>query len=127
MTDYYINDLAEETGNLFGYWANNRMNMDDMVTRYLKSHFRENIDKRYAKFCTQTWSEMADKFEDVPGDETYDSTLCEWLGYFYTYLQGYTRQSSKELIELYPFQMMYHKANVLHDLDMELAVRKVAG
>ena len=127
MKDYYLSDLADETGELFGYWAEHHMNMDAMITCYLNSHFRENIDKRYAKFCTQTWQEMAEHFEKIPGEQPYDSMLCEWLGYFYTYLQGYTKMSSRELIDKYPFRVMYPRSNVLHDLDMELAIKKVVG
>lgn len=125
MKDYYIDDLAEETGELFGHWADNHMNMDEMITRYMKSHFRENVDKRYAKFCTQPWDEMAQHFENIPGDKGFDPILCVWLGYFYTYLQEYTQVSSKDLINKYPFKTMYRSSNVLHDLDMELAIKKV--
>jgi hypothetical protein len=126
MTDYYIGDIAEETGTLFGYWADNHLDMNQMVTSYLRSHLRENTDKRYARYCTQSWKEMADQFPSIYGEQAYDATLCEWLGYFYTYLQGYTNRSSRELIEKYPFQVMYPRSNVLHDLDMDLAIKKVA-
>ncbi|SKB46227.1 hypothetical protein SAMN06296386_10169 [Lachnospiraceae bacterium] len=127
MKDYYTDDLAEETGRLFFHWAEDHLDMDKMITQYMSSHFRENVDKRYAKFCTQMWYEMAEQFESVQGDAEYDVVLCDWLGNFYTYLQAYTGKSSKEIIGQYPFQEMYMKSNVLHDLDMELAVKKVAG
>ena len=127
MTDYYVADVAEETGELFGSWAEEHLNMDEMVTRYLSSSFRENVDRRYAKFCTQTWKEMARHFEDVPGNRAYDSVLCDWLGNFYTYLQERTQKSSRVLIEEYPFETMYARSNVLHDLDMALAISRVAS
>ena len=127
MTDYYIQDIAEETGELFGHWAEERLDMDKMATRYLSSPLRENIDRRYAKFCTQSWDEMAEHFSDIRGTRMYDAALCEWLGHFYTHLQGYTHRSSRELIAAYPFDMMYARSNVLHDLDMELAIRKAVG
>lgn len=126
MTDYYIGDLAEETGTLFGHWADNHLDMNQMVTRYLGSRLRENSDKRYARYCTQSWDEMADQFPNIYGEQAYDATLCEWLGHFYTYLQGYTKKSSRELIEQYPFLVMYPRSKVLHDLDMDLAIKKVA-
>lgn len=124
MKDYYVDDLAEETGKLFGYWAWNHMDVDKLVTQYMNSRFRENADKRYARFCTQMWYDMADYFKGIPGEKRYDAVLCDWLGCFYTYLQQYTGKSSKEIINKYPFQKMYLKSNVLHDLDMDLAVRK---
>ena len=124
MKDYYLDDLAEETGRLFEYWAWNHMDMDKMVTEYMSSHFRENIDKRNAKFCTQMWYEMAGQFNGIAGEKEYDSVLCNWLGCFYTYLQRHTGKSSREIIHEYPFHKMYLKSNVLHDLDMDLAVRK---
>ena len=127
MKDYYIAEIAEETGNLFAYWADEGLDVKEMVTRYLCSHFRANVDKRYARFCTQSWDEMASHFDKIAGDKKLDVTLCEWLGYFCTYLQGYTGTSSKILINQYPFDMMYARSNVLHDLDMDLAVRRVAG
>ena len=127
MTDYYVNDIAEETGELFGRWAEESLDMDAMVTRYLSSSFRENVDRRYAKFCTQTWDEMAEHFEDVPGDRAYDAVLCDWLGNFYTYLQERTQKSSRDLVAEYPFEAMYARSSVLHDLDMGLALSRVAG
>lgn len=125
--DYYVNDLAEETGKLFEYWAEKHMDMDAMVTGYMNSRFRENADKRYAKFCTQMWYDMAQQFDGIKGDKAYDTVLCDWLGCFYTYLQAYTQKSSKDVIRKYPFETMYARSNVLHDLDMDLAIKKVAG
>ena len=122
-----VDDLAEETGNLFRYWAENHLDMDQMVAQYFDSHLRENVDKRYARCCTQAWDEMAQQFPPVKGNQVYDPTLCEWLGHFYTYLQSYTRTSSRELIHKYSFKTMYPRSNVLHDLDMDVAVRMVEG
>ncbi len=127
MTDYYLSDVAEETGKLFEYWANNNMDMDKMVTNYMKSHFRANVDKRYAKFCTQMWYDMAEHFDGIEGKDQYDFVLCNWLGQFYTYLQEYTGKSSDAIISEYPFNIMYPRSNTLHDLDMKLAVKKVGG
>lgn len=125
MPDYYIDDLAEETGILFRHWADNHLNMNLMVTRYLGSRLREYADKRYAQYCTKSWYEMADQLPNIYGEQAYDAMLCEWLGYFYTYLQGFTKKSSRELIDQYPFREMYRRSNVLHDVDMELAIKKV--
>ena len=36
-------------------------------------------------------------------------------------------KNSKILVSQYPFEMMCDRSNVLHDLDIDLAVRKVAG
>ena len=127
MPDYYIGDVAEETGALFGHWAENHLDMNKMVTQFLGSDFRRNADKRYAKFCTQSWDEMAKQFPEITGKRVYDAVLCEWLGYFYTYLQGYTNKSSRELIYKYPFDIMYPRSNVLHDLDMDIAIKKVVN
>ena len=127
MKDLYVDDLAEETGKLFESWAWKNMDVDAMVTQYMRSHLRENIDKRYAAFCTQDWNDMARQFQAVAGSKGYDPVLCDWLGYFYTYLQQRTGRSSKELIHQYPFDMMYLKSNVLHDLDMDLAIERVCG
>ncbi len=127
MKDIYVDDLAEETGKLFESWAWDKMDVEAMVTQYMLSHLRENIDKRYAAFCTQDWNDMARQFQAVAGSRGYDPILCDWLGYFYTYLQLYTGKSSKDLIRQYPFGSMYLKSNVLHDLDMDLAIKKVCG
>ena len=127
MKDLYVDDLAEETGKLFEFWALNHMDVDQMATRYMNSNLRENADKRYAKFCTHSWDDMARQFEDVKGTEDYDFVLCNWLGMFYTYLQRQTGKSSKELIRQFPFATMYIKSNVLHDLDLELAVKKIGA
>ena len=127
MKDLYVDDLAEETGKLFENWAWENMDVDAMATQYMVSHLRENIDKRYARFCTQDWADMARQFPAVAGSKGYDPVLCDWLGYFYTYLQQHTGKSSKDLIHEYPFSLMYLKSNVLHDLDMNLAIEKVCG
>ena len=126
MRDYYVDDLSEETGRLFEYRALNHMDVGEMVTQYMRSQFRENVDKRYARFCTQAWYEMAEHVACTTGTTEYDATLCEWLGYLYTFLQLYTGESSRVLMDKHPFSEMYVRSGVLHDLDMDLAVRKVA-
>ncbi len=127
MKDLYVDDLAEETGKLFQNWAWKNLNMDAMVTQYMCSHLRENIDKRYARFCTQSWNDMDRQFQAVEGTTAYDPLLCDWLGYFYTYLQQHTGKSSRAIIQQYPFEFMYVKSNVLHDLDMDLAIERWVG
>lgn len=123
--DLYIDDLAEETGNLFEYWASLGLDMDKMVTNYMSSVLRENIDKRNAKYCTQMWYDMDEQFTKVHSSLKYDSMLCEWLGYFYTYIQGVLKKGSSYIIKKYPFLPMYKRAGVLHDLDISVAINKV--
>jgi hypothetical protein len=125
--DLYIDDLAEETGNLFEYWASLSLDMDKMVTNYMNSVLRENIDKRNAKYCTQMWYDMDEQFTKVHSSLKYDSILCEWLGYFYTYIQGVLKKGSNYIIKRFPFLLMYRKAGVLHDLDISVAINKVLG
>lgn len=122
--DLYLNDVEEETGRLFQSWAERGYNVDKMVTSYMSSKLRERIDKRYAWFCTKSASDQNDEIKPLTCGVVYDDALCEWLGYFYTRLQHHLGVPSKRVIMEYPFIDMYKRAGVLHDLDMDLAIKK---
>lgn len=124
MKDIYIDDVAEETGNLFSIWAEAGLDMDKMITNYMLSELRNKIDKRYAYFCTQMYYTQDEQFSRI-GTGDYDEILCEWIGQFYTYLQSKLGVSSAALIKKLPFLKLYAMSGVLHDLDMDLAINRV--
>ena len=49
----------------------------------------------------------------------------DWVGRFYAYYQWYYEISSKELVRQIPVEFILAGYRGLHDLDLELAVKKV--
>ena len=53
--------------------------------------------------------------------------IPNWIGQFYAYFQWYYNMPSREVIRFLPVDFMMAGYRGLHDLDLELAVKKVGG
>jgi len=53
--------------------------------------------------------------------------MADWIGQFYAYFQWYYNISSKKVMELVPLDFIKAAYHGLHDLELELAVKKVGG
>ena len=51
--------------------------------------------------------------------------MPDWIGEFYAYYQWYYNLSSEEVLEKVPLEFIMKAYYGLHDLDLELAVKKV--
>ena len=53
--------------------------------------------------------------------------MPDWIGEFYAYYQWYYNISSAELVDKVPLNFLEKAYHGLHDLDLELAVKKVGN
>lgn len=53
--------------------------------------------------------------------------MPDWIGAFYAYCQWYYNLLGAEVVKKIPLDFLMKKYHRLHDLDLELAVRKVGG
>lgn len=65
-----------------------------------------------------------DEYKPNKGD-TIGGFSADWIGRFYAYFQWYYNMTSKSVIELVPLEFVRAAYNGLHDLELDLAVRKV--
>lgn len=56
-----------------------------------------------------------------------DGFMPDWIGEFYAYYQWYYDMSSSQVISKVPVVFLKKAYYGLHDLELELAVRKVGG
>lgn len=65
-------------------------------------------------------------YEPRPG-ESMKGFMPDWIGRFYAYYQWAQRKSSRETIAAVPLDFLKVAYHGLHDLDLNLAVAKVAS
>ncbi len=130
INDAYLDDVAEEQGFVFETVAeNNQIDLIDFITKYMTSEYKGHIDNRDAWYANQLYEEQLDylskQYKFKKTNKKYDEVLAKWVGEFYAYLQAYKQVPSKTLIVRIPANKIYAMASGLHDIDMDLAVKKV--
>ncbi|SEQ43927.1 hypothetical protein SAMN02910289_02020 [Lachnospiraceae bacterium RM5] len=128
----YLNDVVENQGKLFDYVAQNYsdMDIDDFITTYMKSKTRKNIDEAMAYVNTMDSTELWLYFTKTENyslkkGKSIDGFMPDWIGEFYAYYQWYYDIPSAEVIEKIPLDFMKKAYYGLHDLELDLAVKKV--
>lgn len=130
----YRDEIVETQGNLFSLVADLKppADVDDFITAYIKSRTRafidradaylSNLDARelYAYFC------QSERYEPKAGGG-FPGFAPDWIGRFYAFFQWSQNCTSAEAIEKVPLAFLKSAYRGLHDLDLDLAVRKVAG
>lgn len=130
----YLDDVVENQGKLFDYVAITYPDMDteDFIRSYMKSKTRKYVDEAQAFVCTMDAKELwkyfcqTDHFELKKG-AALKGFIPGWIGEFYAYYQWQYNIPSRELIERVPLAYLKKAYAGLHDLDLELAVKKVGG
>lgn len=130
--EVYLNDVVENQGKLFDYVAIDKPDKDteDFIISYMKSNTRKAIDKSQAYVNTMSYRELLVYFMDV---EDYDfkpgkalvGFMPRWIGEFYAYYQWYYNIPSSEVLKEVPLDFLERAYCGLHDLELELAVKKV--
>lgn len=128
----YLKDVVENQGKLFDYIANNYPDMDtaDFIQAYMNSKTRRGIDEARAYVNTMDakglWSYFTDteNYTLKPG-KTLEGFAPDWIGEFYAYYQWYYNILSSEIVKKIPVDFLVKAYHGLHDLDLELAVKKV--
>jgi hypothetical protein len=128
----YLNEIVETQGKLFDEVSEYEPGIDvgQFIQNYMKSKTRSYIDHGQAYVCTLNSRELwdyfckTDQYMPVKG-EAIKGFSADWIGQFYAYFQWYYNIASKKVLELVPLDFIRAAYLGLHDLDLELAVRKV--
>lgn len=128
----YLNDVVENQGKLFDFVAQTYPDMDteDFIKTYMASKTRKNIDEAKAYVNTMdakelwTYLNKTEKYSMKPG-KALGGFMPDWIGEFYAYYQWYYNIPSCEVIKKVPLDFLKKAYYGLHDLELELAVRKV--
>ena len=128
----YLNDVVENQGKLFDFVAQSFPDMDteDFIKAYMASKTRKAIDMAMAYVNTMDAKELWDYFTKTEGytlkpGKALEGFLPDWIGEFYAYYQWYYNIPSAEVIQKVPLDFLKKAYYGLHDLELELAVRKV--
>lgn len=128
----YLDEIIENQGKLFDYVAITYPDMDteDFIRSYMKSNTRKYIDEAQAFICTMDvqalWKYFlyTDRYELKKGSAL-SGFLPDWIGEFYAYYQWQYNIPSCAVIEKVPLVYLKRAYAGLHDLELELAVKKV--
>ena len=130
--DVYLGDVVENQGKLFDFAAQTFPDKDteDFINTYMGSRTRKWIDEAKAYVNTMDAKELWKYFVDTenyvlkPG-KALGGFVPDWIGEFYAYYQWFYNIPSAEVIRKIPVDFLKKAYYGLHDLDLELAVKKV--
>ena len=128
----YLDDVVENQGKLFDFVAQTFPDRDtkDFIQSYMMSKTRKSIDEAKAYVSTMDAKDLwayfteTEKYTLKPG-KAMDGFLPNWLGEFYAYYQWYYNMPSSDVILTIPVEFLMKAYHGLHDLDLDLAVKKV--
>ena len=131
-SEVYLNDVVENQGKLFDYVAQTFPDKDteDFIKTYMKSKTRQSIDKSMAYVntmdATQLWHYFSDTEKySLKNGKSVEGFMPDWIGEFYAYYQWYYNLPSEEVIKRVPLDFLKKAYFGLHDLELDLAVKKV--
>lgn len=128
----YLNDVVENQGKLFDLIAQDYPDKDtkDFINAYMLSKTRKSIDEAKAYVNTMDAKELWQYFLNTENytlktGKAIEGFAPDWLGEFYAYYQWYYNMPSAEIIKKIPVDFLIKAYHGLHDLDLDLAVKKV--
>ena len=131
-SEVYLNDVVENQGKLFDYVAQTFPDKDteDFIKTYMKSKTRQSIDKSMAYVntmdATQLWQYFTDTEKySLKNGKSLEGFMPDWIAEFYAYYQWYYNLPSEEVIKKVPLDFLKKAYFGLHDLELDLAVKKV--
>lgn len=131
-SEAYLGDVVENQGRLFDLVSQNYPDKDtyDFIHSYMMSKTRKSIDEAQAYVNTMDAHELWDYFCKVEGFQLKDGKAMEgfmpdWIGEFYAYYQWYYDMPSRDVIKKIPVEFLVKAYRGLHDLELDLAVKKV--
>ena len=131
-SEAYLKEVVETQGKLFDEVAEYEpgINVSCFIRDYMMSKTREHIDQGQAYVATMDAEDLwnyfckIENYKPVKG-EALRGFMADWIGQFYAYFQWYYNISSKKVLELVPLDFIKAAYHGLHDLELELAVKKV--
>lgn len=127
----YLQEIVETQGDLFENISEYVPGIDvkDFIEKYMLGKTRSYIDQAKAFVCTMDAGQLWDYFQKEDDfcprqGETAGGFISNWIGQFYAYFQWYYNVPSREIVKMFPVNSMIVSYHGLHDLDLELAVRK---
>lgn len=130
--ELYLNDVVENQGKLFDFVAQTFSNMDteDFINSYMLSKTRKSIDEAQAYVNTMNAKELWEYFSKtdnyvLKNGKSLEGFMPDWIGEFYAYYQWYYNIPSTEVIKRVPVDFLKKAYYGLHDLELDLAVKKV--
>lgn len=123
----YLEEVIENQGYLFICVVERGIDLESYVNIYFNSRFKKLMDDGGAYFLNRYGNEIFEESGVVCNvhNNDQDENQAQWLGEFYALAQWKLGVHSSEMIKLIPFREIQKRYNVLHDLDLELAVDKV--
>ena len=130
--EVYLRDVVENQGKLFDLVAQNYPDKDtkDFINTYMCSKTRKSIDEAKAYVNTMDPQELWQYFIGtekyaLKGGKAIEGFAPDWVGEFYAYYQWYYNMPSAEVIKKIPLDFILKAYGGLHDLSIDLAVKKV--
>ena len=128
----YLNEVVENQGKLFDYVAQSFPDKDtiEFIQTYMKSKTRKSIDQAQAYVNTMDAKALWDYFVktesyELKAGKAIDGFIPDWIGEFYAYYQWYYNIPSADVIDKIPVDFLMKAYHGLHDLELDLAVKKV--
>ena len=133
-SETYLNDVVENQGKLFDFVAQTFPDKDTkaFIEAYMTSKTRKSIDESKAYVNTMDAQELwnyfleTEKYHLKPG-KAMAGFMPDWIGEFYAYYQWYYNIPSTEILKKIPVDFLAKAYYGLHDLTLELAVKKVGA
>lgn len=133
-SEAYLQEVVETQGKLFDEIAEYTpgIDVDCFIRDYMMSKTRGYMDKGQVYVLTMDAYELweyfykTENYQPVMG-EPMKGFMADWIGQFYAYFQWYYNISSKKVMEIVPLDFIKAAYYGLHDLELELAVKKVGG
>lgn len=133
-SEIYLRDVVENQGKLFDFIAQTFPDKDtkDFIKTYMNSKTRKCIDEAKAYVNTMDAKELWRYFSDTEGvtlktGQALEGFMPDWIGEFYAYYQWYYGMLSSEVIKRVPVEFLVKAYHGLHDLELDLAVKKVGA
>ena len=131
-SEAYLNDVVENQGKLFDYVAQSfpEMDTEDFINTYMRSKTRISIDKAKAYVNTMDAKELWNYFTEteeykLKKGKAMEGFIPDWIGEFYAYYQWYFDIPSAEVVKKITVDFLEKAYHGLHDLELDLAVKKV--